>query len=430
MPVTPGGGSGSPPVNILIGQPGRAPAQDVTTLIDLSTIRIEETGNQEGATLDAQLLDRSQLFASMRAEWRIVTNWKNPVSGAWQAMFNGFIREPSPEVAAIYGVLGIHAEDVGTLLDTFVLQDRQVRTSSSDTNDKARIGWLFGSLKGRDGVVIAQPLVDSSVGLNYTSKVQVLNSSMPRQEFPARLSGRQALERILSQASDSADYFIDAEPRLWTFDSDTAASVLDTAPYEIDATPLPAAGKVAPEDLVVEWDSSNLWTGFYVRGANAKVSKAYWDSDPFPQTSAGPLPPPYGVDLWGRRMGFLSAPDADTDAKVQRVVRAALRDTRNPVPRISFSVSEASAYDAAGKRWRGGQLVRVTSAIHGLNAATDTTTNASSRVWAGQGGTGAALLQPFRIKRVVTTFLSGTGKMRQEIEAGGRRKVLYEGSGA
>lgn len=421
MPVTPGGGTGSPPINILISRPTGGPATDVTNLIDLSTIEIEETGNQEGATFDAVLFDRSQLFASMRAEWRIYVQWKNPVSGAWESMFRGFIRTPSAEAFAIHGELALHAEDTGTLLDSAVLQGKEVRVAGE--SDKARIQWLFGSVKGRDGTLVAQPLLDA--GLSAWGKVQVLNASMPRQEFPARLSLRQALERILSQASDSADYFMDHEPRLWTFDADTAASVLDDAPYEIHSTHTPGAGKVAPEDLRVEWDGDNLWTGYFAKGANAAVSKTYLDSDPFPDTAAGRLPGPYGVNIWGRRIGYFNAPDADTNVKVQRAVRAALRDTRNPVPRVTFSVSGSSCYDAAGKRWRGGQRVYVTSVVHGLNG-----TGTDAGPWAGSQGGASAQLQPLRIKRVVTRFLSGAGIMSQEIEAGGRRKVLYEGSGA
>mgnify|MGYP006935479141 CR=1 FL=1 len=424
MPVTPGGATGVPPIQILVGPPGNGTAQNVTNLIDLSTIEIEETGNQEGATFDAVLFDRSQLFSSMRGEWRLRAEWRNPTNGTWQPLFRGFIREPSPEIIAIYGENAIHAEDTGTLLDSAVIQTMGV-TRAAGESDKARIQWLLGELVGRDGVRVAQPLLAemASGGTVDWSKVQVLNASMPRQTFPARLSLRQALERILSQASDTADYYLDHEPRLWTFDADTMNSVLDIAPYTIRVGS-PGAGEVAPENLVVAWDSSNLWNGYFVRGANARVSKTYLDSDPFPALSA-PLPGPYSVQLFGRRIGMLSAPDADTDAKVQRVAKAALRDTRNPIPRVTFSLSESSCYDASGKRWRGGQRVFIHSAIHGLNGS-----GTDAGPWAGSGGSAGYLLQPFRIKRVTTRFAAGTGTMRVDVEAGGRRKVLYQGGGA
>lgn len=423
MPVTPGGGSGQPPVQILVGPPGGGTAQNVTNMIDLDTVEIEETGNQEGASFTARLRDRSLLFSSMRGEWRLRVEWRNPTNGAWQPMFRGFIREPSPEIAAIYGEFGISAEDTGTLLDAAVIQTQGVERAAGES-DKARIQWLLSGLEGRDGIKVGQPLLQemASGGTVDWSKVQVLNASMPKQTFPARLSLRQGLERILSQASDSADYFLDNEPRLWTFDADTMASVLDTAPYAIRVGS-PGAGEVAPENLVVAWDSSNIWNGYFVRGANAKVSKTFLDSDPFPALSTGNLPGPYSVGIYGRRIGMLSAPDADTDAKVQRFVKAALRDTRNPVPRITFSLSESSCYDASGKRWRGGQRVYIYSAIHGLNGS-----STDAGPWAGSNGGAGHQLQPFRIKRVTTRFVSGAGAMVVDIEAGGRRKVLFSGS--
>ena len=419
MPATgQGSGTGSPPVNILIGR--NAPTTDVTNLIDVSSLRIEETGNQAGATLDAVLLDRSQTFAQMRGEWRIVVNWKNPVTGHWRPMFRGFIRSPSPEAKAIYGELAVHAEDCGGLLDRLVVGRQGVGRPAGES-DKKRIQWLFGGLEHADGVKVAQPLL--AEGFADWSKVQVLNADMPKQRFGPRLTLRQALERILSQASDSADYFIDHEPRLWTFDSDTAAAVLDTAPYAIHMTAHPGAGKVAPHDLVVEWDTDNLWTGYYASGASPKVSGLYVDSNHFDSLSTGDLPGPYGVHLFGRRIGNFNAPDADTKAKVQRAVKAALRDTRNPVPRVTFSVEGTSCYEAGtGDRWRGGQRLYITSVVHGLNGS-----GADAGPWAGSDGSAGALLQPFRIKRVTTSFLSGKGDMRCEVEAGGRRKVLYSG---
>lgn len=422
MPATAqGSGTGTPPINILVGPPGGGSAQSVTDLIDWSTISIEETGNQEGATFDAVLLDRSQTFAQMRGRWRLLVNWRNPVSGTMTPMFRGFITTPSPDIKAIYGELAIHAEDCGTLLDRIVIGTKGL-VAPAGQSDKQRIQWLFNR-PARDGVPIGQPLFD--MGLTSWAKVQTLRANMPKQTFPARLTLRQAIERVLSQASDtdSADYFMDHEPRLWTFDSDTINTVLDRTPYDINTASSPGAGKVAPEDLNVEWDADGMFTGYFVEAANAAVSKFYWDSDQFPDL-ANRLPSPYGVNLYGRLAGNISAPDANTNAKAQRVAKAALRDTRNPVPRISFSVSGTSTYDAStGERWRGGQRLYVTSPVHGLNGS-----GTDAGPWAGSNGSNGALLQPFRVKRATTTFESGAGTMRVQIEAGGRRKVLYQGS--
>lgn len=426
MAVTPGGGSGTPPINILIGPPTGGTARDVTNSIAWDTIRVEESGNQEGATFEASLLDRDRSFAAMRGRWRIRVDWRNPVSGLFEPMFLGIITTPTPEIQAIYGELAIHAVDVGTLMDRCFIGKKDVVRKSGES-DKARIQWLFGGLEAADGVKVAQPLI--SAGLAHWGKVQTLRADMPRQTFPAQLSLRQALERVLSQASDddTADYFMDAYPRLWTFDRATMASVLDSAPYDINAAHTLGAGppaEVAPEsDPRVEWDSDGQVTGLHVTAATPKLSRTYWDSDPFSALSSG-LPGPYGVALFGRLMKAVSAPDADTAAKVQRFVRAALRDTRNPVPRVSFAVTGTSCYDSTGKRWRAGQRVYVTSPVHGLNGR-----STDAGPWAGSGGSASAQLQPFRIKRVTTTFESGAGTMRQEVEAGGRRKILYDPGG-
>jgi len=421
MPVTPGGGSGSPPINILVGR--YAPTTDITALCPLENIRIEETGNQAGARCDLQILDKALAYTAMRGEWRLLINAKNPVSGVWRPMFRGFIRAPRPEIKAIIGAINVSADDVGSLLDRAVLQTKTIRAAGE--SDKARISWLFGGLNGYNGARIAQPLLAED--LDYTTKVQTLNADMPAQTFPARLTLRQALERILSQSSETgSDYFIDHRPRLWTFDRSTSASVLDAAPYIVDVTAAPAAGRVAPHDLEVEWDGDNLWTGFHVNARKPSLSGFYADSDPFESSIVGRMDGPYGVNLYGPRFTYLDAPDADAIGKVQRFVKAALADTRNPVPRITFSVEGTSAYDAStGEYWQGGQRVWVKSAVHGLNG-----TGADAGPWAGSNGGAHQQLQPFRIKRVTTTFLNGQGARRMEIEAGDRRKVLFNAGGA
>lgn len=422
MPVTPVSSGSSPPVNIMIGR--FSATTDITALCPWDSIRIEETGNQAAAVCDLQILDKQLAYTAMRGEWRLLIQMQNPVTGAWQAIFRGFIRRPRPEIKAIIGNVNVSAQDVGTLLDRCVLQDKKVREAANDASDKARIAWLFGGLNGYNGARIAQPLL--AEGLDYTSKVQALNTDMPRQEFPARLTLRQALERILSQSSENgADYFIDHKPRLWTFDRSTMASVLDDAPYIIDVTGSPAAGRVAPHDLEVEWDGDNLYTGFHVNAKKASLNGFYTDADPFESSTYGRMHPPYGVDLFGPRFYYLDAPDADTLGKVQRFVKAALYDTHNPVPRVTFSVEGTSCYDAStGGYWQGGQRVYVKSAVHGLNG-----TGTDAGPWAGSEGGAAYVPQPFRIKRVVTTFLNGQGARRMEIEAGSRKKALFNAGG-
>ena len=277
--------------------------------------------------------------------------------------------------------------------------------------DKARIQWLFHE--------IGQPLLQQ--GLSDWSKVQVLETSMPNQTFPPKLTLRQALERILAQSSQSANYLMDPTPRLWTWDDanpigNAAAAVATSgrAPYDINATASPGAGFIAPIDLQVEWDSSNYYNGYYVQAANPKVSKFYTDASP-----ALAMPGPVATNIYGDSYAYLAAPDADTSGKVQRLVKAALRDTRNPSPRIMFTVGGSNCFNGT-VGWQGGQLVYITSAIHGLTGSTVDTN------WAGYTGANQSL-QPFRIVRVTTTVQDGGQTLSQDIEVGARRLYQYKG---
>lgn len=171
----------------------------------------------------------------------------------------------------------------------------------------------------------------------------------------------------------------------------------------------PGANKVAPEDMTADWDTSRLINGYYVRGKNAAGSGFYTDQD----LLAGP----WSTQLFGPRFAYLDGPDCDTAAKAQRLAKAALRDTRNPIPRIAFSLTGSAKVTNGGSRWKGGQLLYITSTTDGLNGS-----GTDAGPWAG-----AIPLQPFRIARVTTTLISGAGERRVEIEAGGRKRHIYSG---
>jgi hypothetical protein len=421
VPVTArGSGTGSPPIDIMIGR--FAPTMNITTLCPLEDLRIEETGNHESAVCDLRILDKTLAYTAMRAEWRLHIDIRNPVSGSMEPMFDGFIREPRPEIKAIHGDVAVSAHDTGTLLDRLIIKVQGIkRKATDDASTKARIQWLFGQPDGHGGwtgLAVGAPM-----GFHDWSKVATMDTSPVAQTFKPNLTLRQALERILSAGSEARpDYFVDAVPRLWTFDDDTIASVMGTAPYDIDTTPSPGAGKVAPQGLEVSFDSEGLYVGYYVHAKTAAVSAFYVDSAPF-ASAGGPLASPYGIDLYGPRFGYFEAPDAATTKDVQRALKLALRDTRNPIPRITFSLEGTSTYDVStGKRWQGGQRCYVRSPIHGLNGS-----DADAGPWAGSNGNAAQQLQPFRVVKVTTTFLSGKGDRQVEIELAGRRKHLYSG---
>ncbi len=205
--------------------------------------------------------------------------------------------------------------------------------------------------------------------------------------------------------------------RLHTFDgSNPEAGV--SSPYDISDVPQPGAGKVAGEALSVDWDSGALFNAYWVKAASVKYNAYYTDEAPFLALGTGSLPGPSSVSIYGERAKVLSAPDADSDKKAQRVVKAALRDTRNPIPRITFSVAGDSVTNGAA-RWQGGQTVYINDDARGLNGS-----GTDAGPWAGSHD---EPLQPFRIVRVTTTFVNGKGDRRIEIEAGGRRAHLFGG---
>lgn len=383
------------PIQLLVGPAttGAAPGRDITLRVALDTIRVEETGDHESATMSFEVLDKDLAFAALRGEWRVLFR------DGGEPLFRGFMRRVSTQVEAIHGGISVECDDVGQVLDSCIITASGVSRKAGES-DKARIQWLFGA-------GWAEALIAEGLGSDW-SKVRTLRSSMPRQSFPARLTLRQALERILGAASDSSGYYVDMAGRLHTFDDDHKESE-QVAPYEVNVAHAPAEDEVAPEDFEHAWDSSKRRSGLYVQGANAAGS-GYVS-----ERSLG-MAGPYGADLYGRRDGYASAPDADTRSKRDTYAKAVLRDVRNPVPSGSFSVSGSSVENASGQTWHAGQLLYVTSPMHGLaGAGTD------AGPWAGSDAAGAAL-QPFRIVRVTTTYLNGLGDRRKVIEYGSRRR--------
>lgn len=389
--------SSGPPVTILIGPGGDAgsASYNITSKVPVESIRVEESGNHESQTADFEILDKGLAFASMRGEWKVtIIHGQSPI-------FRGFIRSPRVEhEGEIYGGVAVTAYDVGTLLDRLIIDAPFRRTNSE--SDADRIRYLVNTF--------GQPLVKE--GMTDWSKVQTLSASMPGQEFGATLTLRQAIERVLSASSDSANYYVDYAVRLHTFDWDHPESS-NTAPYDINASTSLGANEIPPEDLVVEWDSTNLINWYYVRAKNAASSGNFNESNSnlYSLNNANSYDGTYSKDIFGTRKAYIDAPDADTASKAKKVARAALQDTRYPIPRVSFSVS-ADYCARAGQRWQAGQLVYITSPIHGLTGRTTDYLNYR--------------LQPFRIVRVTTTYLAGDGTRRMDIECGGRRPHLYQ----
>lgn len=365
---------------------------DITLKVPWESYRIEETGNHESASATFEITDKTLAHTALRGEWRVL------VLDAGEPLFRGFMRRVSTEVESIYGGIVVECDDVGSVLDTAIITTAGV-TRKAGESDKARIQWLFGQ-------GWAEALAAEGLGADW-SKVRTLQSSMPKQTFPPRLTLRQALERILGAASESSDYYVDMAARLHTFDDDHTESD-QPAPFEVKAQPTPGAGAIAPEDFDHSWDSEKRRSGLYIQGANAAGSGYVTDR------SLG-MVGPYSADLFGRRDGYASAPDANTSSKRNTYAKAVFRDIRNPVPQGTFSVTAENVVNGSGVTWHAGQLLYVTSAPHGLSGS-----SADAGPWAGSDG--GIALQPFRIMRVTTTFLNGKGDKRKVIEYGSRRR--------
>jgi hypothetical protein len=393
------------PFNIRLGP--SAPSQEVRNLVDMDggPPRIEETGTFESVTAGFRLRDKALAYTAMRGEWHLQIEWR----ATGETLFRGLVRTPTREVVTTEHGLDIAADDMAVLLDRCIITKRGLERPAGE-GVKARIAWLFGEMTHDAGSVfggtrVAQPLLIA--GFNYTTHVAALSTNLPKQRFPANLTLRQALERILGAASDSANYYVEW-PFLHVFDDANPESGR-TAPYNVRVAHTLTSAQVAPEEMLVDWDTSRLINGYYIRGKNAAGSGFFTDQD----LLAGP----WSVNLFGPRFAYLDGPDSDTQAKAQRLARAALRDTRNPIPRISFTLTgEAKAVNGSN-RWKGGQLLYINSSEHGLAG-----TGTDAGPWAG-----TIPLQPFRVARVTTELLSGDGERRVTIEAGGRRRNLYAG---
>jgi len=376
------------PLTIFVGPANGSASIDITDKVPIDSISFDETGTHDEATASFSIIDKALRYAAMRGEWKVL------IQHGTRATFRGYIGRPSTEIIAIYGERAVSCRDVGSLIDRLIVKSRFVRAAGE--SDKARIQWLIDT--------IGQPLVKE--GMTAWGKTQVLNPDMPKQTFDTRLTLRQCIERVLAAASDSANYYIDMSPRLHTFDADHPESGW-TAPFHINTVSSPASYEVPPEDLRVDWDTDGLVNSYYVRGKNAAGSGWYTDKDLWENG-------PYSVDLFGLRSAYIDAPDADTSAKARRVARAALSDTRNPIPRGSFTTFVDRDSDA----FEAGQLLFVTSTVNGLTGPDE-----DDGPWAG-----ATPPQPLRIVNVTTRYLNGLGDREQDIEFGGRQVHRYSAS--
>ena len=193
-------GVATSPLHIFMGPADGGYTVDVTSKVAWDTIVIEETGTLDESMCSFNILDKTLLYTALRGEWRV------HVTHGGETIYRGYIGRPKAEIAAIYGEQAVSCRDISSLLDRLIVKSNIIRDDIE--SDKARIQWLVNT--------IGQPLV--AEGLTDWSYVSVLNGSMGTQKFPPRLTLRQAIERVLAAASDSANYYMDFGPALHTFD--------------------------------------------------------------------------------------------------------------------------------------------------------------------------------------------------------------------
>ena len=320
---------------------------EITSAVPLESVTLQDSGSAERGSLEFDVVDMS--LAVALADGAVVRVYSATDD---RHLFWGVIASRKPEVNAIGRIVHVTAYDIGQVLDkALVVYDSR----SAGESDQARIEYFlayYGGLLNAD-----------------RSQIASTNASMPAQVFVGQTL-RAAIEQVAAMASSTTTYFVDNIGRLAYF-----SSLGTTAPYAIRIGS-PGGGEVSPEDLQIEYDSSNIINAYYVRGATPAGSSWFTNPD--------------SIAKYGRRESYIDAPDADTYAKASQVGLSALADTKDPITRGSFT--QTTPYDG----WRAGQTLTINSAPQfDISGATT-----------------------FRIARVTTTFLSGLGDRRYAVEFG------------
>jgi hypothetical protein len=351
-------------VSIKVGT-STPPTTDVTLNVDIPSISIEDTGNQVDDTAAFEVLDIGLFINALSPEGHVL------IQDSGKDKFNGFVQNLEPAWEGEARRFRISCIGVSMLLDKCIIPPAKTAyIRNNNESDRARIIWLLQTF--------GAPFL--AAGSSSFAYIQTLEQHCEKQNF-ANMTLRQAIERVLGGASESGNYFIDVAGRLHTFDNDHKED--DDAPFKVKVARVLAADEIAPSDLRVNWDTSDLVNYYYVRGRDASGSGHFSDATSIAQ--------------YGRRQAFIDGPDSDTPRKARRLGRAALKDTKNPIVRCNFAVEGDYVTNGAGVTWKPGQKTLITSAAHGM---TD---------------------YEIRIVRTTTSYLNGLGDKRVEIELGALR---------
>lgn len=351
-------------VTLLIGK--RTDWKDFTSLLSIGSASITDAGTNARSTASFSL--KTTLAAAPEITDQALVAFVTP--SATPDIFRGLIRSRRPRTG-LNTMLDIIADDLGGLLDdTYIPSDvRPAETAQS------RITWLW------------QTYASPPLELDDLSSVANIGSTLPVQNF-AGVTLRQAIEMTISQASSSADYYVDTMGKLHVFTSESNA-----APYAVKVG-TPSGSEVAPEDLDIDYDSNAYANRVYIQAATPQASGFYRNETAI-TAAAGML-----------RTAVVQAPDCETAAMAASLAAMYLGRVSSSKPRGSFSCS--SPYDG----WRAGQNVTVTESDMGITA------------------------QVFRIANVTTTFRGKATSFEREYEvqfgggSAGAQGVQVEGIGS
>jgi len=335
-------------MSVLIGN--RSAAEDLTADVDWDTFVATDNGTN-GRSLVNFRLNRSLTSLTTVTDQALVKVVNHALH---TESHRAFVRSRKPVGKPMYDATDIIADDIGGLLDdTFI--PIEIRPGETMV---ARITalWFF----------YRPDFLDDALTF-----VVSIGGTLPEQTF-AGVTLRQAIEATISQASSSADYYVDALGRLHIFTSET-----NPAPFNIDAD-APTGGEVAPETLDIEYESNSYANEVYIQGGTPEGSG--WFSDVVAIAAASGLV----------RQAVVQAPDCTTAAMATALSNMYLGRVKSGVPRGMFRITDVDG-------WQAGQNVLVTDAAKGLSA------------------------QNFRIRKVTTRVVrpGATPARRYDVEFGG-----------
>ena len=325
-------------ISVLLGS--LASAEDITPYVNMASLVIEDNGTSGRGTTTCHV-ERTLAQLTTLGEQSLL----RVIDHAEHAdMARGIIYAKTPSSVPAYSAVDLLASDVGGLIDdTFIVSE-----SRSAETMQARITALWLAYAPSPPLDIADLSFVASIG-----------STLPAQVFSG-VTLRQAIEASMSQASASADYYIDAAGRIHVFTSES-----NPAPSNIDAD-APGAGEIAPQDLSLEYDASSYANRVYIAGGTPDGSGFF--SDTAAITAAAGIV----------RTAVVNAPDCTTSAMATALSNMYLGRVSTSKPRGSFT----STLDG----WRAGQNVSITSADFGLSAESFRIAKVQTRVLVGGSG--------------------------------------------